>query len=89
MDRSERRRRARAERIAAHASNAATKKQEIARRKAELHQAFLDRHKLRLTLRQKIGVVLAMFFAATGGPLYWWLPDELRYNPYRRKHNSP
>lgn len=87
MDRSERRRQARAERNAAHAINATTKKQELARRKAELRRVFRDRHKLRLTIREKVGVVLGMFFAATGGPLYWWLPDELRFQPYRRKRN--
>jgi len=89
MIRSERRRQARAERAAAQAIDAAAKKQQAAQRKAVLHQAFRDRHQLRLTFREKVGVVLGMFIAATGGPLYPWLPDELRYQPYRRKDKSP
>jgi len=89
MIRSERRRQARAERAAAQSSNAAEKKHEVARRKEALRQVFRDRHKLRLTFREKVGVVFGLFFAATGGPIYPWLPDELRYQPYRRKHKSP
>ena len=89
MIRSDRRRQARAERAAAQASDAAAKKQQAARRKAALRQAFRDRHQLRLTFREKVGIVLGMFFAATGGPLYPWLPDELRYQAYRRKDKSP
>ena len=86
QDRNERRRQARIERAAAHATDVASKKQEVARRKLALRQAFRDRHKLRLTFREKVGVVLGLIFAATGGPLYPWLPDELRFQPYRRKH---
>src|SRR5688500_3958658 len=89
MDPGERRRQTRAERTAARASSAAGTQQEVARRKVAMRQAFRDRHKLGLSFREKVGVLLGMFFAATGGPLYPWLPDELRYQPYRRKHKSP
>ena len=86
MDRGERRRHTRAEQASVRASRAEAKKQDIARRKMELYQAFLDRHKLRMTPMEKFGVVLSLFVAATGGPFYWWLPDKLRH-PFQREHN--
>ena len=88
MDRGERRRRTRAERVAARTRDALAKKEGMARRKAELRQAFRDRHKLGLSFREKVSLVFGLFFAATGGPLYPWLPDELRYQPYRRANKK-
>ncbi|HEX7802870.1 MAG TPA: hypothetical protein VF471_08950 [Pseudoxanthomonas sp.] len=88
MTRSEIRRKAKAKRAENLQRDAVARKVDIAKRKAMLHQAFRERHRLQLTFRDRLKLLLAMFFAATGGPLYPWLPDELKYSPYRRKRRD-
>ena len=88
MTRSEIRRRAKAERAENLQREATARKVDITQRKAMLRQAFRERHQLQLTFRDRVRLLLAMFFAATGGPLYPWLPDELKYSPYRRKQRD-
>lgn len=85
MNRSERRRQLKAEQVARRRQAVAAKRVEIAKRKNALRQTFMDRHKLRLTFWEKTRVVFALLFAASGGPLYPWLPDELRFTSFRRK----
>jgi hypothetical protein len=85
MTRSDRRRQLRAERIAARSNAAAERKREIAKRKILLRKKFLDRHNLRLSFWEKLRLVLAILFAAVGGPLYPWLPDSIRLLGLRRK----
>ncbi len=90
MSRAERRRRLRTGRIEAKRSDARTKREQLARQRIAAHDAFLVKHGLKLSTREKTFLGLEFLWVLFGGPLVqiyylWFWKPEGRFKKYRAR----
>ena len=82
LSRAERRRKLRADRLEAERSNTRTKREQLARQRIAAHEAFLERHGLKLSTREKTVLGLELLWVFFGGPLvqlyylWFWKPED-------------
>ena len=89
MSRADARRRARHERLAEKRRASSSSRAEVAARKQKLHDAFLDKHGLRLTMRDKLLLPFKFLLVLAWWPIRIWLPDEQAKSQQRReKHRG-